>query len=67
MAEYLEDDVDFKRMWHRIRVYLSFTLINACLSQAESKGERIGRCWEKKKRWKQRSDSCDRLKNDLNT
>ena len=26
-------------MWHRIRVYLSFTLINACLSQAESQAE----------------------------
>ena len=26
-------------MCHRIRVYLSFTLINVCLSQAESQAE----------------------------
>lgn len=59
-------------MWHRIRVYLSFTLINACLSQAESQAESkvrgLAGAGKKKKRWrKHRSDSCDGLKNDLNT
>ena len=59
MAEYLEDDVVF-RGCGRVRVHLSFSLLNAGLSQAEGKVR--GLAGAKKKWRKHGSDSCDGLK-----
>lgn len=49
MAEYLEDIVEFRK--YRIRVHLSFSLINAYLCQAEGKVGRLAGAKNMEKAW----------------